>query len=184
MDQALVTMFENLKKNTGKSLAEWIKIVKDEKLTKHGEIMKFLKEKHLFTHGFANMVALKTLKTDAGSSENLNELIEKQYSGKEHLFPIYTRLLNEIKQFGDEFEIAPKVSYVSLRRKKQFAILQPATKTRFEIGLNIKDQRGEGILELIKSTNSMCSHKICIESESEITEEVIKWIKISFDSSK
>ena len=37
-------MIENLKLNTGKSLEQWITIVKAEKFSKHGEIMKFLKQ--------------------------------------------------------------------------------------------------------------------------------------------
>lgn len=181
MEQAGITMIENLKKNTGKSLEHWIQIVRNEKLEKHGQIIKFLKENHAFTHGFANLVAHKTLSSDAGSVENTNELIEKQYTGKEHFKPIYKTLIEEIKKFGNDIEIAPKNAYVSLRRKKQFAILQPATKTRFEIGLNIKGIDQKGKLELITKANSMCSHIINITSEKEISEEIIGWIKMAYE---
>jgi len=108
MDQAEKTMLENLKKNTGKTLAEWIDIVKKESFTKHGEILKFLKVTHGFTHGFANLVALKTRGTDAGSVENKDELVENQYQGKEHFRPLYDKLISEIMLFGDDIEIAPK----------------------------------------------------------------------------
>ena len=70
-------MMENLHKNSGKSLQEWIKIVKKEKLGKHGEILKYLKENHSFTHGYANLVAMKSRGTDSGSVKNKNELIER-----------------------------------------------------------------------------------------------------------
>ncbi|MDP2114602.1 MAG: DUF5655 domain-containing protein, partial [Bacteroidota bacterium] len=70
-----------------------------------------------------------------------------------------------------------------LRRKRQFAILQPATKTRFEIGLNLKGQEPEGILKLVPGANAMCSHKIKIESENEITPEVIDWIRLAYNKS-
>ena len=183
MDQAEKTMMENLHKITGKPLEEWIEIVKQTNLAKHGEILKFLKEEHAFTYGYANLVAHKTLGSDAGSAENTDELIEKQYIGKEHLRPIYDRLMYEISQFGPDVEIAPKNAYVSLRRKRQFAILQPATKNRFEVGINLKGHEPEGILELVPGANAMCSHKIKIESENEISPEVIDWIRLAYNKS-
>jgi predicted transport protein len=182
MDQAEITMIDNLYKNTGISLEEWIEIVRKEEFVKHGEIVKFLKEKHAFTHGFANLVAHKSKGSDAGSKENKNELITQQYSGKEHFIPVYNLLMNEILKFGNDIEIAPKVKYVSLKRKKQFAILQPATKTRFEIGLNLKGQDSSGKLETISAANSMCSHKINLNSEKEIDTEVINWLKSAYNN--
>jgi predicted transport protein len=180
MDQAEKTMLDNLYKNTGKTLEQWMTIVKQKNFAKHGEIIKFLKEEHSFTHGFANLVALKSRGTDAASVENKDELIEKQYKGKEHLKPLYDKLIAEILKFGKDIEIAPKNAYVSLKRKKQFAILQPATKTRFEIGLNLKGRKPEGILQSINSPNAMCSHRINLTDEKEITPEIINWLKAAY----
>lgn len=181
MDKALISMIENLKNNTGRSLEEWIEMVKAQNLEKHGAIIKYLKSEHNFTHGFANLVAHKTLQSDAGSAPDSNELIDKQYIGKEHFKPIYTTLLEKIKGFGPDVEVAPKNSYVSLRRKKQFAILQPATKSRFEVGLNLRDTTPEGMLEAINSANSMCSHKIILTNEKDINKEVFDWLKMAYD---
>ena len=83
------------------------------------------------------MVALKARESDADSFENKDNLVNLQYKGKEHFKPLYDKLVTEISQFGDNIEIAPKKAYVSLRSKKQFAILNPAAKSRFEIGLII-----------------------------------------------
>ncbi len=174
-------MIENLYKNTGKTLAQWIETVKAQNIAKHGEIIKYLKENHAFTHGFANLVAHKAKETDAGSAENQDELITRQYGGKEHFKPVYDRLLSEIKTFGNDIEVAPKNAYVSLRRKKQFAILNPATKTRFEIGLNLKGQETTGKLETEKP-NAMCSHKLSISGLQDIDEEVIGWLKKAYDA--
>jgi len=181
MDQAEKTMIDNLFKNTGKTLEQWIEIVKQKNFAKHGEIINFLKEEHGFSYGFANLVAHKSKGSDAGSAEDSSELIEKQYKGKEHFMPIYETLMAEIMKFGNDIEVAPKNAYVSLRRKKQFALLQPATKTRFEIGLIIKGQDAKGVLEVIPAANAMCSHKINIESERDITSEVLNWIKVAYD---
>ena len=182
MDQGTKTMIENLFKNTGKTLEQWTTIVKAENFAKHGEAMSFLKEKHGLTHGFANLVAHKTKGTDAGSVENQDDLIVNQYKGKEHLKPLYDKLIGEIQQFGADIEIAPKNAYVSLRRKKQFAILQPATKTRFEIGINLKGEAPKGKLEVINTANAMCSHKINLSEIADIDGEVIAWLKAAYNN--
>jgi len=182
MDKATLTMIENLHKNTGKTLEQWTAIVKKENFAKHGEVIKFLKDKHGLTHGFANLIAHKAKGSDADSAENKNDLIELQYKGKEHFKPLYSRLMHEIQLFGGGFEIAPKNAYVSLRRKKQFAILQPATKTRFEIGINLKGQEPKGKLEAINTPNSMCSHRINIAEIKDIDKEIIGWLKLAYDA--
>ena len=149
----------------------------------HLDIIKFLKQEHSFTYGFANLVALKARKSDADSFENKDDLVDLQYKGKEHFRPLYDKLVTKISEFGNNIEIAPKKAYVSLRSKKQFAILNPATKSRFEIGLIIKDQKGEGILEEVKTSNSMCSHKINLSSIEQIDSEVLNWVKVAYKKS-
>lgn len=181
MDQATLTMIQNLHKNTGKTLEEWINMVNKQNFSKHGEFIKYLKETHGLTHGFANLIAHKAKGSDAGSAENQDDLITNQYKGKEHFKSIYDKLISEIKSYGNDFEIAPKNTYVSLRRKKQFAILNPATKTRFEIGINLKGQEPKGKLEAEKP-NAMCSHKINIANEMDVDSEVIDWIKLAYDN--
>jgi len=59
-------------------------------------------------------------------------------------------------------------------RKKQFAILNPATKRRFDIGIILRGQKPQGKFESEKP-NAMCSHKISLTSINEIDEDVVKW---------
>jgi predicted transport protein len=182
MDKGIETMISNLHKSTGKTLEEWIAIVTKGSFAKHGEIISFLKEKHGLTYGYANLVAHRLNGSDAGSVENKDELIEKQYQGKEHFKPLYDQLMGEILKFGADIEVAPKNAYVSLRRKKQFAILQPATKTRFEIAVNLKGQAPTGRLEAVTASTAMCSHRINIADAREIDSEVIGWLKLAYDN--
>lgn len=181
MDQATQTMIENLFKNTGTSLEDWVEIVRSQSFSKHGEAVNFLKNTHGLTHGFANLIAHKAKEADVDSADSLSDLITKQYQGKEHFKPIYDKLIAEIQAFGNDIEIAPKNTYVSLRRKKQFATLKPATKTRFEIGINLKGQEPKGKLEAEKP-NSMCSHKIIISDTKDIDKEVLEWIKTAYEN--
>lgn len=184
MDKAAQTMIDNLEKNTGKSLGEWIYVVQGTGLQKHGEIVKYLKSDHGFTHGFANLVALKTKGTDAGSAEKPEDLIEKQYKGKEQLLPIYEALTAQLKQFGADVELAPKNAYVSVRSKKQFALIQPSTKTRLDVGINLKGREPEGRLEKSGSFNAMCSHRIKLQHADEVDAELIGWLKAAYEEAR
>ena len=180
MDKTVVAMLENLKEKTGHSLEEWKGLISSQNLSKHGEIVKFLKEQHNVTHGYASEIALKALGSDADSSADADEFIVSQYKGKEHLKAFYDKLMAEIQQFDGDFEIAPKKTYVSLKRKKQFIVLNPASKTRFEIGFNLKGVESQGKLEAEKP-NGICSHKINLADISDIDQEVISWIKMAFE---
>lgn len=182
VDKAYQTMINNLQKNSGKSLEEWVRIVKKEDLLKHGLIVKFLKETHGFTHGFANMVAHRAMGSDAASNSDSVDLIAEQYKGRESLKPIYNALIKEINSWGETFEIAPKKANVSLKRKKQFAVVGPATKTRFEIGLMLRGEEATARLEAEKP-NAMCTHKIKITSIDELDAEVYALLRKSFDKS-
>ncbi len=180
MEKTVVTMLANVKEKTGHSIEEWTILITNAGLAKHGEIVKFLKETHSVTHGYASEIALKVLGSDADSSADANEFIVTQYKGKEHLKAYYDKLIAEIQQFDGEFNIDPKKTYVSLKRKKQFVVLNPASKTRFEIGFNLKGVEPSGKLEAEKP-NGICSHKINLADISEINEEVISWIKMAYD---
>jgi hypothetical protein len=101
-------MAANLQKNTGKSLDQWISLVKKTGLQKHGEMMKWLKGEQGLTHGFANFVALKTRGADADSAENKEDLVAVQYQGKEQILPLYEKLKAAMIAFGPDVEVAPK----------------------------------------------------------------------------
>lgn len=175
------TMVANMKEKTGKTLDQWIAIAKKTDGEKHGQIVKALKTDHGLTHGFANLVAHKTLKSDAGSQTT--DLVSAQYSGdKKALKPVYDAVIKTIFAFGDDVEISPKKSYVSLRRNKQFALIQPSTKTRVDLGINLKDIEPTGSLEKSGSFNAMVSHRVRLEKVSDVDKDVKRWLKQAYSS--
>lgn len=176
-------MVQSIEEKTGKPISHWIEVVKKSGIEKHKAIINHLKEEHGFTYGFANLVAHKAKKSDAKSVSETTDLVEIQYIGKESLKPIYDKLMKEIEKFGN-VEIAPKKTYVSLRGKKQFALIQPSTKTRVDVGINSKELDFTERLEKSGSFNSMCSHRVRLTDESEINEELINWIKQAYEEAK
>lgn len=170
-------MIANMKEKTGKTLEQWIVIARKSGAAKHGEIVKMLKADHGMTHGFANLVAHKTLKSDAGSVSDSADLVAGQYAGaKAELQPIYDALIKAANSCG-AVEVAPKKAYVSLRRSKQFAIIQPSTKTRVDLGLNMKGEAAKGRLEKSGSFNAMVSHRVRLEKAADVDKDVKAWLK-------
>lgn len=180
MDKAELTMLANLKEKTGHTLDEWKALIAKQSFSKHGEIVKFLKEQHSVTHGYASEIAMKVLASDAASAPDTESLIDSQYKGKEHLKPIYDSIITAVQGFGGEFKIDPKKAYVSLKRKKQFVTLTPASKARFDIGFNLKGTEAQGKLQAEKP-DGICSHKISVAGAADLDNEVMGWVKAAFD---
>lgn len=178
-DDMAATMVANMKSKTGKTFEQWLAIAKKTGAEKHGQIVKALKTDHGLTHGYANLVAHKLLKSDAGSkAEGGTDLVAAQYAGpKAGLKPIYDAVIKAARSLGKDVEIAPKKTYVSLRRNKQFAIVQPSTRTRVDLGLNLKDEKAAGRLEKSGSFNAMVTHRVRLEKPADVDKDVIAWLK-------
>ena len=181
-EEMAASMIANLKEKTGKTLPQWLKLTKAAKFEKHGQIVKMLKTDHGVTHGFANLIAHETLNQDK-PSQGSGDLVDAQYAGaKSELRPIYDALINVIEKFGKDVEISPKKAYVSLRRNKQFAIIQPTTKTRVDVGINLKGIPPTDRLEASGSFNSMVSHRVRLESKQDVNAELKKWLKQAYEA--
>ena len=181
-DEALRKMAETLEAKTGKSLEKWIAIVKKLGDAKHGEIVKHLKEKHGLGHGYANFVTHSALQS-ASIHQDAGDLIESQYAGpKSALRPIYDAILAKVQKFGDDVEVSPKKAYVSLRRNKQFATVQPSTATRMDVGLNLKSAPSSARLEALKA-GGMTTHRVRLESVKDVDAELLAWLKKAYESS-
>lgn len=180
-DDALATMIANYEKNTGKPLEAWIAIARKSGIAKHGEIVKMLKEKHGMGHGYANVVAMKTLAGDGGEAAG-EDLVAAQYAGaKAGLRPIYDRLAAAVAKFGADAELSPKKTYVSLRRSKQFGLIQPSTADRLDVGINLKGVAAKGRLENSGSFNAMVSHRVRVTSAKDVDAELVGWLKDAYD---
>jgi hypothetical protein len=186
MDKALETQLGNIEKRTGKSLAALAAIVKKSGLTRHGEIRDMLKQDLGMGHGDANTVVHVVLKSDGASAaagKSSNAVLDEIYAGpKEALRPIHDTLMARIEKFGP-FEIAPKKGYVSLRGKKQFAMIGPATKSQVEIGLNMKDVKPTARL-LAVPPGGMCQYKVRLGEVGEVDAELLGWLRRAYDAAQ
>lgn len=186
LDKAVQTQLDNIQKKTGMTLAQLSALVKKSGLTKHGEIRDMLKEKLGLGHGDANALVHAVFASDgalAAQGKDENAVLDEIYTGAKSGFrPIHEKLMKEITKFG-EFEVAPKKGYVSLRRKKQFAMIGPKTNTRFEVGINAKDfKKNARLLEQPKG--SMCSYIVSLTDVKDVDAELLAWIKSAYEGAE
>jgi hypothetical protein len=186
VDKAIETQIKNIQTKTGKTLGQLGEILRTSGFTKHGELRDFAKRELGLGHGDANTLVHTVLKSDgasaaAASGASADDVLAEIYSGpKAELRPIHDAFMAAIGTFG-AFEIAPKKGYVSLRRKKQFAMIGPGAKTRVDIGINMKGVRGTGrLVEL--PPGGMCQYKVAVIGANEIDQELLGWIRQAFDA--
>ena len=186
VDKALETQIKNIEAKTGKSMAELAKHIAGSPLKKHGELRDMVKAEFGLGYGDANTLVHVAKKMAAGGDsdtgeKSVDEIVREIYSGnKEALIPLHNAVMKQIHELGD-FEIAPKKTYLSLRRKKQFATVGPGSKGRVEIGLNMKDIEGTGRLEALPP-GRMCQYRIYLSQPSDVDGELKGWIKAAFES--
>lgn len=188
VDNATATQMRNIEAKYGKSLAEWKTLIQASGKAKHGEIVSMLKSEYGMTHGDANTLAHKARETDGASIAQAAEAsgadpVAAIYEGKKApLKPIHDALMAVIESLGGDIEVAPKKGYVSLRRKKQFAMIQPTTATRVDVGIVLKNVPTTERLESAAGFNDMFTHRVRLTSASEVDDQLKAWLKLAYDA--
>lgn len=186
LDKAVATQLANIEKRTGRSLAELTGIVRASGSSRHGELVAMLKSTLGMGHGDANLVVQTVRKSDSAGNAppgpaSAALALDQLYAGpKAKLRPIHERLLARMREFGS-FDEAPKKTYMSYRRRKQFAMIGPATMTQVEVGINAKGLTpSDRLVEL--PPKQMCDYKVRISDLGEIDDELAAWIEKAYDA--
>lgn len=121
--------------------------------------------------------------TLARASGGEADLVAAQYAGeKSGLRPIYDALIKAVGKFGPDVEVSPQKTYVSLRRSKQFALIQPCTKERVAVGIGLKGVKPHGRLEAAGSFNAMVSRRVRVAAIKEVDRELVAWLKSAYEA--
>lgn len=179
VDQGLATQIANIEKATGRSLGEWNALIAASGLQKHGQIVAWLKTEYGLSHGTANRLALKALEAAAGGAPSGMELVDAHYSGRNTtLRPLYDLVIATVTGFGPDVELAPKKAWVSVRRRKQFAIVGPAA-GQLEIGVTLA---GRQPTARFTATEGMATHKVRIANAAGLDKELIGWLHDAYEA--
>ena len=172
------TMPVTLQEKTGKSLEDWQAIVRGLGLTKHGEILKALKQDHGLSHGYANMLAL--LATGYGTAPQ-EDLLTGLFAGsRAGLRPIYDKVAEVIGGFGSDVETRPMKTLVGFKRNRQFVCFTPASGARVDLGITLKDQAPDDP-RITATPGGMTSHVVRVTSPDEVDGDVVGWLRIAYN---
>ena len=179
-----------LKKKTGRTLEEWLKLIKKEGPAEEKARRDWLREKH----GQNTMTATWLAERSVGKGAEMEDPdlylaaaerdVDKMFSGgKAHLRPVYDALLKVGLKTGKEAKACPCTTIVPLYRNHVFAQIKPATQTRIDMGFALGDMKPTG--RLIDTggfaKKDRITHRIAISSLDDIDEEVKHWLKIAYD---
>src|SRR5205814_10684497 len=90
---------------------------------------------------------------------------------------IYEASLTHITGLSGDVESVANTSYVSLRRRKQFAMLQPA-RDRVDLGLILKATTPTERLESAASFNRLFTHRVRV-TQTVVDLELAAWIHLA-----
>ena len=178
---ARANQLRNIEAKTGQSFAQLCALITTSGLAKVGEQRSLLMQTLGLSYGDANTLALMAKDAAQAPPPAYADPLDAIYTGpKAALRPLHEQLMAAIAELG-AFEIAPKKSYVSLRRKKQFAMLGPATQAQLDLGLNIKALPPSPRLKT-QPPASMCQYTVRLGHPAEMDAELLAWVRSAFEA--
>jgi uncharacterized protein DUF5655 len=140
-----------------------------------------LKADHGLAHGAAHRVSLLARQRHDADIAAPPDPAAALYAGaKAGLRPLHDALLGQIRALG-AFDIVPKKGYLSLRRRKQFAMVQPSTASRIDLGLILSATTpAAGRLEPGATFNPLFTHRVRITAATDVDEELRGWLATAY----
>ena len=174
VEEGIQAQLSNIEKAYGKSIDELVSLVTESKLVKHNEVVAMLKQRYGMSHGAAHRVSL-TVRNRAAPPVAADAAIVPT------LQDIYARLLQKALSLGNDIEQAPKKGYVSLRRRKQFAMLQPGARW-INLGLILPAHASTVRLEPAAKWNALFTHRVRVATVTEIDGELASWLRTAYNA--
>jgi hypothetical protein len=181
VDEGLRSQIRNIEATYGRTIGAWVELIRASGKTKHTEVVAMLKSEHGMTHGSAHRVALvaRGAIADEESSPPADPEDQLYQGGKAGLRPVHDRLMASIRGFGGDIDLAAKKGYLSIRRRKQFAMIQPAA-ARVDVGLILKGVAVSARLESAASFNALFTHRVRVNRVEEVDDELTSWLREAY----
>ena len=167
----------DLKGKTGKTIEQWLEVVRKSKLTKGGEVVAFLQKAHGLGHATAQMIFQTSKGGGLHAEANADALVDSLFAGKHAAQrPTYEALVKAIQKLGPEVSVEPRRTYVTLASDTMFGLVKPGP-GRVDLGLILPRVAPEGRLEIARAiSNDRITHRIVLTSPADVDREVLRWV--------
>lgn len=180
--KARQTYLDNIKAKTGKTAQELAALARQKGLSKSSQVVAWLKQDFGLGYGHAGMVWY-LMAHEADAKTPPTDRLEKLFAKKAKWREPYQALAAKIAGFGADVELAANMTYINvLRGSKKFAIVQPSSADRLDIGLKLKGVEPAGRLEEAGSWNAMVTHRVRISDPRELDDELLGWLKQAYSA--
>jgi hypothetical protein len=184
-EDGIRSQIRNIEAQYGRPMSEWTEVVRSSGAVKHTEVVAMLKADHGMSHGSAHRVALVAREAIAGATAapvpDAGDPADQLYAGRRAaLRPLHDLLMATVTGFGDDVAVAPKKGYVSLRRRKQFAMIQPGA-ARVDVGLILAGTATTDRLEAAGSFNALFTHRVRVSAVHDVDGELTGWLREAYD---
>ncbi len=116
------------------------------------------------------------------ANEDIKKVDAQYPDAKAKLRPIFDRLAELATSFGSDVTLTVRKSYVAFNRENQFALIQPSTKNRIDLGLKLKDKPTTNRFKAAKNFGSgSITHKVGLTSRKDIDDELIAWMREAYE---
>ena len=186
-----VKWIASLKETTGRSLDEWLALVRKKGGKDESARREWLKKEHGLGTNTAWWIAERSVGKglEAGDPELYLSAAEKyvdaMFAGKKTaLRPLYDALLKLGFSLGKDVKACPCETIVPLYRKHVFAQIKPSTNTRIDFGLALGDTK-KTPKALIDTggfaKKDRITHRFEIAALDDIDADVKRWLKTAYD---
>ncbi len=181
----------NLPEKTGKSIEEWIKLIKRPGPSNDQERRDWLKKEYKLGGTTAWLIVDHAAGNGAEDTDPETYLkaaagyVEAMYVGKAGLWPIHNALVELGLSLGTDVKVCPCKTIVPLYRQHVFAQIKPSTVTRIDFGLALKDSKKSPSHRLVATgglaKGDRITHCFALTSMKNIDAEIKEWVQIAYD---
>ncbi len=179
----ITAVTESMQKRTGRTLEEWVAVVRASGIDPldQNAVRRWLKTEHGVLQNSQWAIADAAAQAAGWTEPTVAEYVGQQYTGaKAALRPVFERIRAIVEGFGDDVRVEGRSTYTPFVRRRQFAAVAAATRSRVDVGLRYTEAPDSALL-VTANAPGQATHKLSLAAVEEITGEVERLLRIAYD---